>query len=88
MITVNDLVKSYGYTRDRLTHFEISIWYSDQDEWATIKAPSADEYIEVCDRPIVDWMIEDDDYCAITVRYVDGDKDGILGKYFQDVIKI
>ena len=51
---VNDLVKTYGYTRDKLTHFNILIFNPITDDWITIKNPTADEYIHLCDRIVVD----------------------------------
>lgn len=51
---VNDMIKTYGYTRDKLSHFNIAIFNPITDDWITIKHPTADEYIHLCDRSIVD----------------------------------
>ena len=58
MIFVNDLVSTIGYTRGRLEHFSFSLWDSKHDFWLTIDHPTADEYVLLCDREIIDWMPE------------------------------
>lgn len=56
---VNDLVSSIGYTRNILSHFSIILYNVNTDNLITIKAPTADEYIHLCDRKIIDWSPED-----------------------------
>lgn len=51
---VNDLVSSIGYTKNILSHFSIILYNADADDFMTIKAPTADEYIHLCDRKIID----------------------------------
>lgn len=79
---VNDLVKTYGYTRHKLEHFTISIYNPTTDDWMEIKKPTADEYIHLCDRLVVDWITEDDDMVAITVYASPMDFD-IFRKYLN-----
>jgi hypothetical protein len=51
---VNDLVSSIGYTKNILSHFSIVLYNAGADDFMTIKAPTADEYIHLCDRKIID----------------------------------
>lgn len=81
---VNDMVKTFGYTRDRLNHFTISIFDFSTDGFATIRHPTADEYVFLCDRPVIDWMVssEDEDEVDITVTFIPSDFD-VFRKYFS-----
>lgn len=56
---VNDLVSSIGYTKNILSHFSIVLYNVNTDNFITIKAPTADEYIHLCNRKIIDWSPED-----------------------------
>lgn len=60
MIFVNDLVSTIGYTRNRLDHFNFSLWNPETDEWIIIRNPTIDDYILLCDREVVDWIPSDD----------------------------
>ncbi len=64
---VNDLVSSIGYTKNILSHFSIVLYNADADDFVTIKAPTADEYIHLCDRKIIDWSPDDDENGHIIV---------------------
>lgn len=79
---VNELIKTYGYTRDKLTHFNISIFNPITDDWITIKHPTADEYIQLCDRQIIDWMIGEDETVEITVYSCPNDFENFT-KYYK-----
>lgn len=81
---VNDMVKTFGYTRNRLNHFTISIFDFSSDNFALIKHPTADEYVFLCDRPVIDWMVssEDEDEVDITVTFTPSDFD-VFRKYFN-----
>ena len=74
-VKVNDLVKTIGYTRNRLDHFEFYLFDSYNDDWITIKKATVDEYILLCDRDINEWMIEDNDKMSITIRMILEDKE-------------
>lgn len=84
-MTVNDMVKTFGYIRDRLNHFTISIFDFSTECFATIKHPTADEYVFLCDRPVIEWMVnsEDEDEVDITVAFIPSDFD-VFRKYFKD----
>ena len=79
---VNDLVKTYGYTRDKLAHFNISIFNAANDDWMTIDHPTVDEYIYLCDRPVVDWLAEEDNQINITIYAIPQDYE-IFRKYLH-----
>lgn len=81
---VNDMLKTYGYTRNKLDHFTISIFNPSTDDWITIKHPTADEYIHLCDRPVIDWMssLGNEDEIEITVYTLPGDFD-TFRKYYS-----
>ena len=53
-MVVNDMVKTFGYTHDKLNHFTISIFDFSTDGFVTIRHPTADEYIFLCNRPVID----------------------------------
>ncbi len=73
---VNDFVKTIGYTRDRLTHFNFWIYDYKHYTYYKIDKPTVDDYIFLCDRDVVEWMFEDDDDCmSITVDAIPTDKD-------------
>lgn len=82
---VNDIVKSIGYTRDKLNHFEFCIWNPMTDEWITIRKPTSDEYIYICDREIIDWMIDDigEDVISINLRMINSDYENFR-KYIKE----
>lgn len=70
-MTVNDMVKTFGYTRNRLTHFTISLYDAAEAYWISIKHPNADEYVYLCDRIVTDWMVDcdgDNEEVDITVK--------------------
>lgn len=79
---VNDMVKTYGYTRDRLNHFIFSIYNPATTEWVTIKHPTADEYVYLCDRLVIDWMVDldEEDEINITVYMIPQDYE-VFRKY-------
>lgn len=81
---VNDLVKTIGYTRNKLDHFEFCIWNPVLDDWITLRNTTADQYVYICDREVIDWMIDDinDDMISINMRMVDSDYET-----FRDYIK-
>lgn len=81
---VNDLVKTIGYTRNKLDHFEFCIWNPVLDDWITLRNTTADQYVHICDREVIDWMIDDldDDMISINMRMVDSDYET-----FRDYIK-
>ena len=72
---VNDIVKTIGYTRNKLDHFEFCIWNPITDDWITIRKATSDEYIHICDREVIDWMIDDinEDTISINLRMIDSD---------------
>lgn len=74
-VKVNDLVKTIGYARNRLDHFEFYLFDPYNDDWITIKKATVDEYILLCDRDINEWMIEDNDKMSITIRMTLEDKE-------------
>lgn len=74
-MTVNDIVKTIGYTRDKLDHFEFCLWNPVMDDWITIHKATVDEYINICDREIIDWMISDIDADTISINIYMIDKD-------------
>lgn len=80
---VNDMIKTYGYTRDKLSHFNIAIFNPITDDWITIKHPTADEYIHLCDRSIVDWMIGENEAVDITVYSCPNDFEN-FAKYYKE----
>ena len=51
---VNDLVKTIGYNRNRLSHFTFYLYNYHNDDGLTISDPSLDDYIFLCDRKILD----------------------------------
>lgn len=70
-MTVNDMIKTFGYTRNRLAHFTISLYDTTEAYWISIKHPNADEYVYLCDRTVIDWMINcdgDNEEVDITVK--------------------
>lgn len=81
---VNDLVKTIGYTRNKLDHFEFCIWNPVMDDWITLRKTTADQYVHICDREVLDWMISDvdEDMISVNVRMVDSDYET-----FRDYIK-
>lgn len=81
---VNDIVKTIGYTRDKLKHFEFCIWNPVLDDWITLRNVTSDQYVYICDREVIDWMIDDinDDMISINMRMVDSDYE-----IFRDYIK-
>lgn len=83
-MVINDMLKTYCYTRNKLNHFNISIFNPFTDNWITIKHPTADEYIYLCDRNIVDWTInaEEEDTIDITVYMLPDDQE-IFSKYYK-----
>lgn len=56
---VNDLVSSTGYTRNILSHFTITIYDVETDDFISIKNPTLDEYVNLCDRKVLEWYPED-----------------------------
>lgn len=56
---VNDLVSSVGYTRNILSHFVITIYNAETEEFITVKNPTLDEYVNLCDRKVLEWYPED-----------------------------
>lgn len=81
---VNDFVKTIGYTHNKLDHFEFYIWNPVRDDWITLRNVTADQYIHICDREIIDWMIDDinNDTISINVYMIDSDYET-----FQNYIK-
>lgn len=79
---VNELIKTYGYTRDKLTHFNVLIFNPITDDWITIKNPTADEYIHLCDRVVVDWMVGENETVDITVYFQPNDFE-VFDKYLR-----
>lgn len=70
---VNDLVKTIGYTRDKLKYFEFYICNKEDDFIGfTIKDISADDYISFCDKEVYDWICDTHDaegncICTVTI---------------------
>lgn len=64
---VNDLVKTIGYTRNRLDHFVFYLWRSQDDKIIKIDNPTLDEYVFLCDREVNDWIPSGDDTDRIDV---------------------
>ena len=44
------MVKTFGYTHNRLTHFTFSLYDATEAYWISIIHPNADEYVYLCDR--------------------------------------
>lgn len=80
-MTVNDMVKNYGYTRDRLSHFVFCIYNPSSSDFLTIEDTTADDYILLCDREVVDWINEEDKIC-ITLYLIPEDYDNFR-KYLK-----
>ena len=72
---VNDLVKTIGYIRNKLNHFEFCIWNPVLDDWIILRNVTADQYVHICDREVIDWMINDidADTVSINIRMIDDD---------------
>ena len=66
-MTVNDMIKTIGYTQNKLNYFIINIFEPKTDRWIRIKQPTSDEYIYLCDREVFEWMIEDSNTISITI---------------------
>lgn len=81
---VNDLVKTIGYTRNRLDHFEFNLYAPYNDDWILIKNPTADDYIFLCDREIQEWMIEDsNNIMSVIILMIPEDRE-IFKKYIKE----
>ena len=67
---VNDLLKTYGYTRDRLNHFSFALFDPRTEDWINIPRPTADEYVYLCDRKVESWMesLDEEDLIEIIVE--------------------
>lgn len=78
---VNDLVKTIGYTRNKLDHFKFYIWNPVMDDWITLRKTTADQYVHICDREVLDWMVNEE-VISVNVRMVDSDYET-----FRDYIK-
>lgn len=70
---VNEIVKTIGYTRNRLEHFEFGLYDPLEEKWISISNATADDYIFLCDREVVEWMIDDDDIMSIIIYMVPKD---------------
>ena len=81
---VNDIVKTIAYTRNKLDHFEFCIWNPVMDDWITLRNATADQYVHICDREVIDWMTSDtnEDTISVNIRMVDSDYET-----FRDYIK-
>lgn len=65
-MTVNDFVKTIGYTKNRLNHFNFYIFDDHSEDGILILHPTTDDYIFLCDREVSEWMIDDiDNMCLI-----------------------
>ena len=64
---VNDMVKTYGYAHDRLSHFNFAIYNPETEDWINIPHPNADEYIFLCDRELLEWTESFDEDNAIDI---------------------
>jgi hypothetical protein len=53
---VYELVRSIGYTRNILNHFSITMYDNETSNIVTVKRPSADEYVQLCGRDIMEWV--------------------------------
>lgn len=56
---VNDLVSSTGYTHNILSHFIITLYDAETDDFISIKNPTLDEYVNLCERKVLEWYPED-----------------------------
>lgn len=75
MIFVNDLLSSYGVTRNILNHFKFTIWDAQNDDWIIIDHASADDYVYLCDREVDSWVISDEDDKKIEIFLTMEDQD-------------
>lgn len=57
---VNDLVSTISITRNRLDHFNFSIWDPKEDIWILIEHATLDDYILLCTREVDEWMFSED----------------------------
>ena len=71
---VNDLVKTIGYTRNRLDHFVFNLYEPYEDNWITIRNATVDDYIYLCDRSVQEWAIESE-VMSIIIYMKDKDKE-------------
>lgn len=64
---VNELVNTIGYTKNILSHISIVMFNLKTEAMISVKHPTADEYIKLCDRKILEWyptdMLEEKDDC-------------------------
>lgn len=83
-MVVNDMIKTFGYARNRLSHFNILLYDPITEDWITIGHPSIDDYIYLCDREVVDWMVSDieEETVDITV-YMESDDINTFRKFFH-----
>lgn len=72
---VNDLVKTIGYTRNRLDHFVFYLYEPYEDSWITIRNATTDDYIHLCDRSVQEWTIEPENVMSIIIYMKDKDKE-------------
>lgn len=52
---VNDLLKCMGVTKDILSCVTITLYDPDTEEIIDIVNPTADDYIHLCNRKILEW---------------------------------
>lgn len=82
---VNELVKTFGFTRDKLSHFNIHLYKPVTEKWVTLKHPTVDEYIYVADRQVIDWIVENGTSIVdITVYMEDEDLDIFAERFKED----
>jgi hypothetical protein len=53
---VYKLVRSIGYTRNILNHFSFTLYDLETERIVRIQKPSADEYVQLCGRRVMEWM--------------------------------
>ena len=73
-MTVNDFVKTIGYTKNRLDHFNFYIFDPLDEDGILINHPTTDDYIFLCDREVSEWMIDDIDKMCIILNMEPSDK--------------
>ena len=61
------LVRSIGYTRNILNHFSFTLYDLETERIIRIQKPSADEYVQLCGRRVMEWMPWENDDDGIDI---------------------
>lgn len=74
-MTVNDFVRTIGYTKNRLNHFNFYIFDDNVEDGILISHPTVDDYIFLCDREVSEWMIDDIDNICLILKMEPSDRE-------------